>query len=345
MRIAAASVLVAALLVPVAGSAAHGEDDARASHEVAARSADAVRSRGKTSPSAISFWDEARGLLGTGWNPRGDRRCPGEVKLTTDGGHSFETVLETPGVVTWVETAGTDDGWAQVDRCSRHEAFPPQQLFYTSDGGESWAELPTSKAWTPSFATATAGFASFNKYPAPYPYRPEDGPLMRTSDGGASWEKVPIPCSYEATFSAPKPTHLLMACVDVIGAGSEYVQILHSSDAGETWTKRSRGVCPLLYYLQGMSFGDPDWGLVYADFATACKTRDGGRTWRPLDSGDYPRRPGANGWRARPWLIRSLQAAPGNEAIALFEYLNGAKLARSPDAGRTWTVLHRWRFR
>jgi photosystem II stability/assembly factor-like uncharacterized protein len=311
---------------------------------------DTVDSRGAGAPTAVGFWNSTTGLIGTGGNPHKQNHCPGTVLRTTDGGRTFRKILDTSGGVTWIDTAGTQDAWVQVDRCEETsvEHYPRPQLFHTANAGETWERLPKSRVWNPSFASQSAGFAFARRGGGlPWATTADGTRLFATVDAGTSWTEAPGPCDrfYETVLSAPTPDDLRAACVYAIGAGAEEVHVFASSNGGHTWRKRTGDLCPLSYYVGAMSFGSPDWGLIHADYASMCKTRDGGRTWRSVPSTSYPRWGHARGWRGRPAGIAAFQARPAHQAIMLLGYRHGIKLVSTDDAGRSWTVLHRWRFR
>jgi hypothetical protein len=316
-----------------------------------AGSYDLIHARGFDQPSAISFWDVKDGLVGTGGDPNTQSHCPGTVLRTTDGGKTFQKVLDTPGGITWIETSGATEAWVQWDRCEMDHRgdYPHQVLLHTIDGGQTWQRLPRSDVWNPAFANTEQGFAFSRTYAKPWAASADGGDLSTSDDGGQTWSSLPGPChpsDYdEGLISAPSPTKLRALCIIAIGAGSEARRFATSSDGGLTWKKMSGSLCPLSYYVRGMDFGSPTWGLVYADDATMCMTTKGGKTWKKIDVKSLPRWGAAHGPYTLPDDIAGFQAQGDSRAMVLLVYRKGIKLAATSDRARTWSIRHRWRFR
>jgi photosystem II stability/assembly factor-like uncharacterized protein len=139
--------------------------------------------------------------------------------------------------------------------------------------------------------------------------------------------------------SAQLPTSYRMAAVDfvtpttgwvVAELGSRDFAILHTSDAGKTWSRQLSG--PMGVVGEYMRFFDVDHGVVVrlGPQAALYQTGDGGRTWRPhaltqgggfILSADFVD-------ASHGWLLGL--AAQASQDQALF---------RTRDGGLTWTGL------
>src|SRR4029077_16707158 len=143
---------------------------------------------------------------------------------------------------------------------------------------------------------------------------------------------LPLPSSPAGSSLAPQ-----LAAVDFVTPTTGWVAvelpphafaILHTSDAGETWSRQLAG--PAGSIGEYMRFFDPGHGVVVllGSQATWYETADGGRSWSPHHVTDY----GGYVWCAdcgdtsHGWLLAQ-------------EPTVGEALVRTRDGGKTWTSL------
>jgi photosystem II stability/assembly factor-like uncharacterized protein len=317
-------------------------------------------------PYSIAFWDTQRGLIGTGSQQytTHPKYCYGTIALTADGGHSFDVVRRTSGIVTWVDTAGVQDAWAQVDQCGKVRGQFRRALLHSSDGGRSWQRLPISHqraaggvevgVWKPSFSTATEGLATVAPDGMDAHLIAESAKLLVTSDGGRSWHQVAGPCRHSdgTAVSFPGPVSAWLVCTRSLGAGNEDKRVLASVDGARTWravaqvglgNSPSQGLYAL-GYVQGLSFSDAGSGLLMFDEGRFMYlTEDGGRDWQAVRAASFPRLRGESGYKSKPVSTNSAVMLSPTSGFALLGYFNGLQqLATTTDAGQSWTSVHRW---
>ncbi len=177
-------------------------------------------------------------------------------------------------------------------------------IFKTSDGGITWQQisksLTTERLSSVSFANKTWGYAAGG-----------DHNPVQTSDGGNHWEK--ISAKFEGDFSGVfllnekriviisingeiilsndggkswssniSYMSLLMNSLTFSDANNGIIvgdTILKTTNGGETWVGRNRGVWNTLY---GAHFPDSQTGYAVGSYGTIIKTTDGGDTWVTL---------------------------------------------------------------
>jgi photosystem II stability/assembly factor-like uncharacterized protein len=275
-------------------------------------------------PSTITFWNEARGLAGTGETAA--RKSPGRILLTEDGGHTFRVVLRTKSAVSWVDTAGTTDAWAVIKPRRSHTN---KQVLQSGDGGRTWHRLPDTDIVTPSFAGPSKGLALRS-----------GGPIVASFNGGRSWHRSPDPCPRgwfgDVTLATEFQAWALCAAEGTAGLSEK--SIFSSADGGKTWERVAYadyhrppvGRLPLVGYPTGISFSPDGLGFVWGD-RTSLVSRDGGNTWESGGSG------GAD---------LSSAAMLTAETGFILDLPNGSdgprRLRVTHDGGTTWSVVHRW---
>lgn len=211
------------------------------------------------------------------------------VFATGDGGRTWVRQATDQDVGLGVRFVTPDTGWGvgHLGGVSR-----------TDDGGRTWrrAELPTGSGpggasfGLPTFAGSEGVIiGTIGEGDSPF--------LDATSDGGRTWRTVALPDGFRAAPTAPA----------IVGAGQWIVagehELLLTSDAGRSWTRRSIRDEPIL----GMAAADPNWIWVWtnvgrcatpkqdcAQYGLLLESRDGGVTWtEPADAGGPPLAPDA----------------------------------------------------
>jgi photosystem II stability/assembly factor-like uncharacterized protein len=268
-------------------------------------------------PAAISFWDEDRGLVGTGGSNATE--SDGTILSTSDGGRTFDVALETGLPVTWLDTTGSMDAWAELG------GEQTQVLLHSIDGGDTWQEEPIGNAAHRSFATPRIGMA-LTRSPEPGQEK-----LIYTSDGGESWQRRLAPCRYhDGLFvSMPSPTAAWAACETVVGGGTVAETVYFTPTAGLSWEER--GDAGLVATVaSSIAFSEDGVGLIVGGgLHSETLSTDGGGTWH-----------GAR-LRFRGPYLTSASVTEGGQILALLAS-SPSRLIQSADGGATWTVRHSW---
>ncbi len=177
-----------------------------------------------------------------------------------------------------------------------------EQLYVTQDQGKSWQAkaLPHDVRFRAvEFLDARRGFVVGDA-----------GTLLATEDGGNSWRPVAVPVKANLT------------AIQFLGeqgwiSGFDGV-MLHSTDAGRTWTAQPTGVTQAL---EGFYFADAQHGWAVGWIGTVIRTEDGGRTWQEVKVSSMA-------WSMSAVYFRD----PKNGWIVGF----GGQIMRSRDGGVTW---------
>lgn len=208
----------------------------------------------------IGFFDSQRGWA------IGDSSAmfPSGVFLTENGGRSWKPV---PG--------GGSDGWLAGD-------------FYAPERGAVAGRLSTAAVVRPAdFQTATApaglrNLLRMSLVPPVYGWLVGQGGLvMMTADRGLTWQTPPAEPPPEMAewfdFFA-----LAVRGPKAWIAGSPGTRVLHTRDAGQSWTVFSTGQC---LPLRALHFVDDHLGWAVGELGLILTTSDGGQTWKEQRSG------------------------------------------------------------
>jgi photosystem II stability/assembly factor-like uncharacterized protein len=213
-----------------------------------------------------------------GQNPFGP--CQDYTK-TIDGGTTWSanTIAGADGLrFTMLSAIDVNTCWACMFSAA---GTGPQGIWYTSDGGNTWAQQTTA-AFDPSssvsfpdcvhFFDANVGWCMGD---------PRDGyfEIYTTNNSGTNWERVPsanIPAPLSGEFGVMGYSTSLG---DTIWYGTNLGRIYKSTDRGHHWTV-AQTTNPA--YIKP-AFRDADHGLVIdlnsAASAILSETSDGGATW------------------------------------------------------------------
>jgi len=260
---------------------------------------------------SVSFLDHQNGWIAGTAIESYTRTSHAIVLRTRDGGHRWERLASPmlPGL-SQITMLDGKQGWA-VGHSSR---LYPAGVFQTTDGGRSWSSVPggLSADWlaadfldsqggtiaghdgqittvrqsgleasrTPSIGLrhvrdlvmtgATSGWLVGDR-----------GLAMTTADGGFTWQQPEgdLPSAAEAEFD-----FAAVAQIDnhIWVAGSPGSAVLHSPDAGRTWTMHRTGQYLPLYALD---FVDARHGWAVGALGGIVHTSDGGESWQQQRSG------------------------------------------------------------
>jgi photosystem II stability/assembly factor-like uncharacterized protein len=165
------------------------------------------------------------------------------------------------------------------------------------------------------------------------------GTVVRTLDRGATWQQVGPPGTTDLQFRDIEAFDKNRAVILSIGPGDSS-RIYVTSNGGQTWDLTFVNPDPNAFY-DCMTFFDKKRGLALSDPPPEggkfriLATDDGGRTWHLVDpAGMPPALPGEAGFAASGQCITS------KGHTAWFGTGGGAqaRVFRSDDRGRTWTV-------
>jgi photosystem II stability/assembly factor-like uncharacterized protein len=161
--------------------------------------------------------------------------------------------------------------------------------------------------------------------------------VLRTTNRGRDWQQVGPPDTAALQFRDIEAFDAHRAVILSIGPGPDS-RIYRTADGGKSWTETFRNDDPAAFY-DCMAFLDDRHGLALSDpvdgkFRIA-STSDGGRSWAVLPNAGMP--PALAGEFAFAASGTCLVAEHGR---AWFATGGGttARVFRSDDRGRTWTV-------
>jgi photosystem II stability/assembly factor-like uncharacterized protein len=285
-------------------------------------------------PHAVAFWNEDRGLIGTGQR-LSHGGSSGAILLTSNGGHTTRIAARTPGFVSWVGVAPRGHAWAVVNVCKGDDECS-RRLWHSEDGGVRWRVIGPAPFWAASFVDGQRGFAV---------YRLESG-LIATTDGGRTWRSVPSPCATDATgvsFASPQRGWLL--CVRMYGLGNAWKAIYRTGDGGKHWRqialakfggRHVSGLC-VCGYPEGIAFARDGLGVLWESRGTIYLTRDGGAHWKGFP--DVSEAELDFGW--------SGAAVPGQAFVLLARTPVRPipfRLLTTTDRSTAWRTVHTWRW-
>ncbi|HUT93840.1 MAG TPA: YCF48-related protein [Thermoguttaceae bacterium] len=290
---------------------------------------------------SVSFVDRETGWAAGGFSHPYTHTSTGVALITHDGGRQWtrDPRLLLPAVKQ-IRFVSRRQGWA----IGCPSGMFPSGVFFTDDGGRSWNPLPSRKTagWVAgdflasrdgvladrSGMTATArrgsvepaatprfglrGVARMKLVPEVEPQVygwlvGQGGLVMLTSDLGTNWQtpegELPEGIAEQFDFAA-----LAVRGPRVWVAGSPGTRVLHSPDAGRSWTAFATGQS---LPIRALSFVDDQHGWAVGELGTILATEDGGQTWRRVRSG---------GTRA---ALLGIFSEPNDVPLELFAQLSG----------------------
>ncbi len=242
----------------------------------------------------------------------------GTIEHSTDGGVTWAGQATGTDADLWsVSFTSGEDGWVCGGQATAAE---PGVILATTDGGASWADTTpsglTESLTNASFVDATHGW--IGTY---------DGHILKTTDGGASWKTIVLGRSYRGyvTVDFVDATHGW--------AGGAAGRILRSTDGGKTWTGgRVQGLNPQTSVIQldfvnrndGWALAEDEWGD-----SLVITTNDGGRFWRPVDTGTQMVSGICAGSPTDVWLV-------GQDWMDYYDTQSPTVFRHSSDGGFSW---------
>ena len=164
------------------------------------------------------------------------------------------------------------------------------------------------------------------------------GTFLRTVDGGATWRADTIPGAAGLDFRDVHAVDGSTAYLMSAGEGGQS-RIYRTTNGGRSWTLQFTNPHPKGFF-DGMAFRDAERGIAYSDPVDGrflvITTSDGGRSWTELPRESFPPAlPGEAAFAASGTGIAvrgdTVWFGTGGGAVA--------RVFRSTDRGRTWTVV------
>ncbi len=198
---------------------------------------------------------------------------------------------------------------------------------------------PVPAAWAPQSSGTSASLRGLSAVSRSVVWASgSGGAYLRTVDGGSTWRADTIPGA----------THLDFRDVQGISANTAYLlsagegplsRIYKTNDGGRSWNLQFLNEHPRGFF-DGMAFWDADNGIAFSDPVDGrflvITTSDGGMSWRPVAPESIPPAlPGEAAFAASGTGIvvqgqNNVWFGTGGGAVA--------RVFRSSDRGRTWTV-------
>ena len=274
----------------------------------------------------------------------------GGVWKTDDAGLSWKNISDGwfhTGSVGSIAVAATNArviyvgmGEAPVRGVSSSEG---DGVYKSTDGGKRWSHLGLEATKTisrvivdPRDENVVYVAAQGSRW-APS----ADRGIYKTTDGGKSWKKMFFVDSLtgpsELSIDVTNPRVLYAAMWDHqrlpwrVRSGGPGSGIWKTADAGETWTRLSKGLPKMMGKTSvAVSPANPErvWAMIEADDGGLFRSDDAGETWtRTNDERQL---------RARAWYYIHLFADPKDESTV---YVLNAPAFRSTDGGKTFAVI------
>lgn len=161
------------------------------------------------------------------------------------------------------------------------------------------------------------------------------GTYLRSTDGGVNWQAAQVPGAEALDFRDVEAFTADFAYLLSAGPG-EQSRIYKTADGGKHWSLQFTNKDPKGFF-DCMGFWSRDHGIAVGDPVNGrfelITTTDGGKHWKPL-SGSPPAIDGEGAFAASGTCI----AVEGKKNVWFVTGGKAARVFRSADAGKTWTV-------
>ncbi|MGE0450521.1 MAG: WD40/YVTN/BNR-like repeat-containing protein [Vicinamibacterales bacterium] len=294
------------------------------------------------------------------------------MQRSEDGGRSWEPVGNkfaydgTPGTHQWYD--GTPHPWefkrvwhlepSLIDPDTVYAGVEDAALFRSSDGGQTWQELPglrehaTGSRWQPGAGGLCLHTILIDRVdPQRIFIAISAAGAFRTDDGGTTWK--PINRGLRSQY-IPDPDAEVGHCVHRIAQHRArpnvlYMQkhwdVMRSDDAGENWTEVSGNLPTDFGFPIDVHAHEPDTVYVVPIKSDSehyppdgrlrvYRSRTGGNEWEPLTQGLPQRDCYVN-------VLRDAMAVDSLDSCGVYFGTTGGQVYASPDAGDTWQAIAR----
>ena len=202
---------------------------------------------------------------------------------TSDGGHSWTELYQTPSEVQSLDFTSGSQGWMHST----------EGLFATSDGGRTWqmvnsSDLPENARV--QFVDEAHGWAAAIIHLG--------SQVFASDDGGHSWTLLATPCKYTWAIAVSflDAATGWLACGGQPAGWDQDKELYKTSDAGQNWelvssSSQARSASPPLLtalwagYLDSLIFVDEMHGWMGTNKGGLLVTNDGGISWEGLRTG------------------------------------------------------------
>jgi photosystem II stability/assembly factor-like uncharacterized protein len=168
------------------------------------------------------------------------------------------------------------------------------------------------------------------------------GTYLRTTDSGNSWEAAQVPGAESLDFRDVEAFSADLAYLLSAGPGDQS-RIYKTTDAGKHWVLQFTNKDPKGFF-DCMAFWDRDRGIALGDPVADSSgklgfelfaTEDGGKNWKPIPPDTLPPAIEGEGAFAASGTCITVQS---NSNVWFVTGGKGARVFRSTNAGKTWTV-------
>jgi photosystem II stability/assembly factor-like uncharacterized protein len=294
------------------------------------------------------------------------------IQRSNDGGKTWEPVGNkfvydgVPGTHMWYD--GTPHPWefkrvwhlepSLTDPDTVYAGVEDAALFRTTDGGQTWHELPglrghgTGSKWAPGAGGMCLHTILLD------PSKPDrmyiaisSAGAFRTDDGGQTWK--PINRGLHSQY-IPDPTAEVGHCVHRIAMHrsrpdvlfmQKHWDVLRSDDAGELWHEVSGNLPTDFGFVIDVHTHEPNTiyvvpiksdseHYVHEGKLRVFRSRTGGNEWEPLSKG----LPQSNCYVN---VLRDAMAVDSLDKCGVYFGTTGGQVYASADAGDSWTPIVR----
>lgn len=279
----------------------------------------------------------------------------GGVWKSSDGGATFSPIFDEhpqsigtvaldpndPDQVIWV---GTGETW------TRNSVSIGKGLYRTSDGGNTWKEIPGFEKAERIASIVINPNNSNEVYVGVLGALWSDSEtrgVYKTSDGGKTWEKVlylnPTTGAGDVIIDPKNPNVLYASMWEFrrtawsFNSGGMNSGIFKSTDAGKTWNKIHEGFPKGKLGRIALALAPSDSSILYAVLETEEKSKNG--LWKSTDAGAHWEHLNNDfGLVVRPFYFSRITIDPRDPDVIVKGGLNGSI---SRDGGKTFKDLGR----
>ena len=292
------------------------------------------------------------------------------IQRSNDGGKTWEPIGNkfaydgTPGTHKWYD--GTQHPWefkrvwhiepSLSDPDTAYAGVEDAGLFRTSDGGQTWNELPglrkvKSDLWQPGAGGMGLHTIMIDpRNPKRIYIAISAAGAFRTDDGGETWK--PINKGLKSLYELPDPTAEVGHCVHHISMHrskpdvlfmQKHWDVMRSDDAGDSWHEVSGNLPTDFGFPIDVHAHEPETIYVVPIKSDSehyppdgrlrvYRSRSGGNEWEALTKG----LPQSNCYVN---VLRDAMSVDSLDKCGIYFGTTGGQVYGSSDAGDTWTAI------